>query len=77
MAPMNTSRSDLQAVTLTPSRAATISAVCTAREVSLVKIDATRRPSSESASAWACARPSGVSEPPSSENQSSTKAAFA
>ena len=32
---MNTSRSDLHAVTATPSRAATISAVCTAREMSL------------------------------------------
>ena len=74
---MNTSRRDLRAETATPSLAAAISAVCTARDASLHQTAATRRPTRESASSRACARPSDVSEPPSSENQSSTKAAFA
>ena len=54
---MNTSRSDLHAVTPTPSREATISAVCTARDASLDQIAAIRRPRSESASSAAWARP--------------------
>ena len=48
---MNTSRSDLHAVTPTPRRAPAISAVCTAREASLHQTAATRRPCRDSASA--------------------------
>ncbi len=64
--PTSNSRRPSRVVTPTPSRAATISPVCTARASVEVHTWDTRREASDSASSAAWRRPRRVSEPPSS-----------
>ena len=74
---MYTSRSDLRAVTATPSRAAAISAVCTAREASLHQTAATRRPCRDVGQAASLRTSLGRQRAALVGEPVSTKAAFA